>query len=110
MSILLFKFYFRFSVEYRNVVKFPELLDESLNSVEYALCGFPSTIGSIDCVHVKLWNCPQSFKNSHSGKSGYPTRSYEVICNHRKDIIHFTRGHPGSFNDKCIARFDIFVF
>ena len=42
----------------------------------------------------------------YSGKEGYPSLAYEVICTTRKFIQSVSCGHPGSRNDKHIAKTD----
>ena len=76
------------------------------NCREYVACGFPTTLGSVDCVHIRLWNCSDNFKILASGRLKHPTRSYQVIVNHRKDILSVTRGYCGTTSDKTIAKMD----
>jgi hypothetical protein len=45
------------------------LLDKGRDS------GFPGCIGSMDCMHWKLKNCPSSWKGMFQGKSGRRARS-----------------------------------
>jgi Plant transposon protein len=73
---------------------------------EYAEMGLPGCVGSIDCVHIGWDMCPVQHKNLYTGKEGYPSIAYEVICTSRKFIQSVSPGHPGSRNDKHIARTD----
>ena len=75
----------------------------------YAKLGLPGCLGSADCVHVRWDRCPASEFNSHKGKEGYPTLSYEVTVDHCKRIIASTEGHKGTRNDKTIVRYDGFI-
>ena len=68
----------------------------------YEKLGPPGCLGRADCVHVRWDRCPASEFNSHKGKEGYPTLSYEVIVDHCKRIIACTEGHKGTRNDKSI--------
>ena len=76
---------------------------------EYAKMGLPGCVGSIDCVHIGWDMCPIQHKNMYTGKEGYPSIAYEVICTSRKFIQSVSCGHPGSRNDKHIARTDTAV-
>ena len=82
--------------------------DESYRFVvdEYASMGLPGCVGSVDCVHVGWDKCPSPYKNMYCGKEKYPSVAYEVVCTSRKFIQSVSCGHPGSRNDKHIARTD----
>lgn len=73
---------------------------------EYEARGLPGCIGSVDCVHIGWDRCPTQYKNMYSGKEGYPSVAYEVICTCRKFIQSVSCGHPGTRNDKHIAKTD----
>lgn len=73
---------------------------------EYTARGFPGCIGSIDCVHIGWDKCPTQYTNLYTGKEGFPSIAYEVICTSRKFIQSVTVGHPGTRNDKHIVRTD----
>lgn len=48
---------------YPKYVKMPSTIDEVASCItEYAVCGFPSTFASIDCVHTRLWNISANLK------------------------------------------------
>ncbi len=42
-------------------------------------------------------------------KTKFPTRTYNLIVNHRREILATTHGHPGSFNDKTVMIYDEFI-
>jgi hypothetical protein len=88
------------------VVRLPEVDDIESNGAEYARAGFPATIGSVDCVHVRLWLVSNNLKQFSTGKEGYPSIAFEVIVNHRREIIGVSLGFYGSVPDKNIVRFD----
>jgi hypothetical protein len=73
---------------------------------EYVQVGLPGCTGSVDCVHIGWDRCPSSMLNMYTGKEGYPSIAYEVICTSRKFIQSVSFGHPGSRNDKHIVRTD----
>lgn len=60
-------------------VKMPTLEEVESNGVEYARAGIPATIGSIDCVHVRLWNISANLRQMATGKEKYPSRAFEVL-------------------------------
>ncbi len=42
-------------------------------------------------------------------KSSHPARTYNLTCNHKRRILHSTKGHPSRWNDKTLAHFDQFL-
>ena len=77
---------------------------------DYAIAGFPGCIGSTDATHIPLEKVCFSFRQAHlGGKSKSTTRTYNLTCNHRRQILHTTTGHPGRWNDKTLVRFDSFM-
>ncbi|KAI2498892.1 Plant transposon protein [Fragilaria crotonensis] len=82
--------------------------DEQFERVvgEYSTRGLPGCVGSVDCVHVGWDKCPSMYKHMYTGKEGFPSIAYEVICTARKFIQSVSVGHPGSRNDKHIVRTD----
>ena len=42
-------------------------------------------------------------------KSSLTTRAYQIVVNHRRQILASTVGYPGRWNDKTIVRFDCFA-
>jgi hypothetical protein len=73
---------------------------------EYSARGLPGCVGSVDCVHVGWDKCPSMYHNMYTGKEGFPSIAYEVICTSRKFIQSVSVGHPGTRNDKHIVRTD----
>jgi hypothetical protein len=77
---------------------------------EYAIAGFPGCIGSTDATHIPLVKVCFSLRQAHlGGKSKSTTRTYNFTCNHRRQILHTTSGHPGRWNDKTLVQFDSFM-
>jgi hypothetical protein len=66
-------------------------------------------IGSTDCTHIDLGNCPNKFKIICSGKSGKPTMAYSLTCSHSRKIYHCSAGFFGSKNDKYISKLDNYI-
>ena len=79
------------------------------NMAEYAEAGFPGCVESTDCTHITTERCEYNLKNNHLGnKSSHTTRTFNLTCNHRRRILHTTRGGPGRWNDMTMVRFDTF--
>ena len=72
------------------------------NMAEYAEAGFPGCVGSTD-THIPTERCEYNLKNNHLGaKSSHNTRRSNLTCNHRRQILHTTRGGPGHWNDSKV--------
>ena len=71
----------------------------------YRRLGMPGAALSFDGVHVECY-CPWSQNGQHEGKEGYPTRVFNASVNHSKCIRSCTASHPGTRNDKTLARID----
>ena len=85
----------------------PETVEE-LAEIEaaYALIGIPGACGSMDVVHIALGSCPHGLINVCTGKEGYPTLAYNVICDHRGRAIAIMPSAYGTMNDKTIVKSD----
>ena len=96
---------------YPKWVKRPETVAEIEDCMaEFAEAGLDGCIGSADVTHVILERCHYRLKNQNiGGKSSHTTRAYQIVVNHRREIIASTVGFPGRWNDQTIVRFDGFV-
>jgi hypothetical protein len=95
---------------FASVVKPPRTDAEVSDATRvYQMLGMGPAVGSTDCTHIELGNCPNNFKISCTGKSGKPTLSYSLTCSHQRKILHVTCGFAGSKNDKHISRLDSFI-
>ena len=58
------------------LVKMPEPTAEAVrgNSNEFNEAGVPNALGSMDAVHIRLWNVASNLKQVSTGKEKYPTR------------------------------------
>jgi hypothetical protein len=63
----------------------------------------------MDCTHVHWDRCPAQWRNYFTGKEGFPTIAYEVICDHSGYIMSVSPGYYGSCNDKTIVRYDSII-
>jgi len=92
---------------YRKHVTIPAEDALENNSFEYSVAGFHGAIGSMDGTHVIQWCVSFKQQNMHLGwKDKHTTRTYNLTCNHRRRILCTTKGHPGTYNDKMLVRFD----
>ena len=93
---------------YPKWVKRPETPEEVEDCMsEFKEAGFDGCIGSADVTHVILEKCYARLRNQHLGsKSSHTTRAFQIVVNHRRQIIASTVGYPGRWNDQTIVRFD----
>ena len=95
---------------YPKFVSTPTTLSELMDiQAAYAALGLPGAIGSMDVVHLAWCMCPAFLANLATGKEGYPSIAYNVICDHQGRALAVLTGAYGSTNDKTIVRFDDFV-
>jgi hypothetical protein len=96
---------------YPEWVKRPETPEEISDCMaEFSEAGLDGCIGSADVTHIVLEKCHSRLKNQNTGaKSSLTTRAYQIVVNHRRQILASTVGYPGRWNDKTIVRFDGFV-
>ena len=100
------------TVLFNEYVTYPKEPGEELSKhcKELEMCGLYGCVGSMDATHVTMTKCPVSRSNEHMGcKESLPSRSYNICVNHKRQILHTTRGHPSRWNDKSIVFFDEFV-
>ena len=81
---------------------------EELTEIEaaYASLGLPGACGSMDVVHIALGACPEGLSNLMTGKEGYPSIGYNMICDHLGRALALMPGAYGSINDQTIVKFD----
>lgn len=96
---------------YPKWVKRPETEEEIEDCMsEFVEAGFNGCIGSADVTHIVLERCHARLKNQNlGGKSSHTTRGFQIVVNHRRQIIASTVGYPGRWNDQTVVRFDGFV-
>ena len=75
----------------------------------YDLLGLPGALGSCDCTQIPWSGCPAERQNICTGRYGYPTVSFLVICDHFGRILYCSNGYPGSTSDLTIAANDPFT-
>lgn len=92
-------------------VKRPETDEEVKDHMfEFKAAAFDGCIGSADVTHIIIEKCYARLKNQHlGGKDSHTTRAYQLVVNHRRQILASTVGFPGRWNDTTIVRFDDFV-
>jgi hypothetical protein len=80
------------------------------NRDEFTVGGLWGAGFSSDATNVLMWRCQHNLKQSHIGfKNTHPARTYNVCVNHRREVLHTTKGHPARWNDKTLAFFDDFL-
>ena len=72
----------------------------------YAAIGIPGACGSMDVIRIPLGACPHVLINVCTGKEGYPTLAYNVICDHLGRALALMPAAYGTINDKTIVRSD----
>jgi hypothetical protein len=99
------------TVLYKKWVLTPVNLPEAKsNMYEYTQAGFPGCVGSSDCTHIVTNCCQYNLKNNHIGaKSSQTIRTFNLTCNHWRQILHTTNGGPGRWNDQSMVRLNDFV-
>ena len=81
-------FYHHFSKQVREElysihVKMPSRLEELIEiEAEYAYLGMPGVCGSMDVFHIDLGECTAGLSKLMTGKEGYPSIGYNIICDH----------------------------
>ena len=91
---------------YSEFVTHPVSAGEELDfhKKEMDTCGLHGCIASTDATHVTMNRCPIARNNEHSGyKESLPSRTYNICVNHRRQLLHSTRGHKARWNDKTVA-------
>jgi len=76
----------------------------------YAAIGFPGCVGSIDCTHIRWWNCPSTLQNLCHGKEGYPSLAFQIVVDHSRRILYVSPSYFGSLNDQNICNVDPRIF
>ena len=99
------------TVLYERYVIAPMNFEEAKrHMVEFTEAGLPGNVASADCCHVTSQMCEYNLRNNHLGpKSTHTTRTFSVSANHRKRVLHSTKGGPGRWNDQTMVRFDQFL-
>ena len=88
-------------------VSMPSSLVELMEiEAAYAAIGIPGACGSMDVVHIPLGKCPHGLINVCTGKEGYPSLGYNVICDHTGRALALMPGAYGTINDKTIVKSD----
>ena len=77
------------------------------NSQEYTTAGFYGAVGSLDECQVIIEKFSHQLRQNYLiGKSKQTCRSFNLTCNHRRQILHTTLDHPTRWNDKTIVLCD----
>ena len=110
--------FFHQFIDYGDTLLFKEFIQLPTTAQQYAthrhhefdIGGLTGAGFSTNATNVVMWHCSQSLKQANTGfKQSHPARSYNISCNHRRKILHTTKGHPSRWNDKTLAYFDTFL-
>jgi hypothetical protein len=71
----------------------------------FARMGMDGQFGNTDFTHVPWGRCPASQRVAYTGKEGFPTLSFSIICSHAGLILSVSAGFKGAENDKILQRF-----
>eukprot|EP00804_Cyclotella_cryptica_P000426 CCRYP_020668-RA/>CCRYP_020668-RA protein AED:0.19 eAED:0.16 QI:0/-1/0/1/-1/1/1/0/308 len=74
------------------------------------MAGMSGCVASVDATHIVHEKCTYRLNRLHKGgKSKQTTQTFNLSANHRRCILATTKGHPGSYNDKTLVLFDLFL-
>jgi DDE superfamily endonuclease len=92
-------------------VKMPTTAAEfKTHQAEFEVAGLHGAGFSSDATNVIMWRCSHNLRQANMGfKQSHPARTYNLSCNHRRQILHSTAGHASRWNDKTLAYFDTFM-
>ena len=77
---------------------------------EFRAAAFDGCIGSADVTHIIMEKCYARLKNQNTGpKDSHTTGAYQLVVNHRRQILASTVGFHDRWNDATIVRFDDFI-
>ena len=96
---------------YSKFVVAPEDFDSlKTHMKEYSLAGLNGCFGSMDATHIAMEMCFAGLRNHHlGGKMKHPCRTYNIIVNHRRQILDSTSGHLARWNDKTLILYHPFA-
>ena len=84
--------------------------EATTHMMDYVKAGMPGCVSSTDATHIAMGCCPHQIRHIHKGfKLNFPSRTYNLSCNHRRRILYTTSGHPASWNDKTLQQFGKFM-
>jgi hypothetical protein len=95
---------------YPRFVTLPETSEDLMRTMEpFKRAGFPGCVGATDATHISLLACPAKLSNISTGRSGTPTRVFNLTCDFSRRVLHSTHGFYGSYNDKTVVERDTFM-
>ncbi|CAB9517844.1 Plant transposon protein [Seminavis robusta] len=110
--------FFHVFIEFGSTNLFQKYVSHPVNAEQYRthqhefnMGGLHGAAWSSDATNVIMWRCTHNLKQANTGfKQSHPARSYNLTCNHRRQILHTTKGHPSRWNDKTLAYHDEFLY
>ena len=92
---------------YPEHVQMPSTMADLVDiEASYAAIRIPGAGGSIYVAHRGLGCCRFGLSNLCTGKEGYPTLGYNMICDHRGGALALMPGAYGLVNYKTMVKYD----
>lgn len=86
-----------------HIIKWPNEDEKRESEVAFKENGFPMAIGAIDGCHIKI-DKPENDLDSYINRKSYYSIHMQVVCDHKRKIIDFFAGYPGSVHDSRVFR------
>ena len=75
----------------------------------HAALGFPGAITMFDGTKWEWGACPHAWQAAHTGKEGYPTKTFMVAGDMNSMIHHISGSEIGARNDMTCSLFDDYI-
>jgi hypothetical protein len=88
------------------MITYPTSADDGFNNHrdEFYEGGFNGAGFSTDATSVIMWRYEHNHKQANMGfKQSHPARTYNMTCNHQREILYTRKGHTSRYNDKTLA-------
>jgi nuclease HARBI1 len=89
----------------KDIISFPQQREQIEDAKQRwaAVRGFPSTIGAIDCTHVRI-DKPKVHGDEYINRKGYPSLNVQATVNEKYMFTSIDVGWPGSVHDNRIFK------
>ena len=76
----------------------------------FPIIGYAGAVGSSDATNVVLKRCRYQVQQQHFGhKQSKTAHTYKITVNHCRYILATRKGHPCTWNNKTLIRYNEFV-